>query len=64
MGWYGLDWSGSELQQMEGSCERGNELWEVAMEGSQITPPPAVFYRWYAFLSSRRVDTPLALCEA
>jgi hypothetical protein len=26
MGWYGLDWSGSGLGPVEGSCEHGNEL--------------------------------------
>jgi hypothetical protein len=25
MGWYGLDWHGSELGLVEGSCEHGNE---------------------------------------
>jgi hypothetical protein len=35
MGWYGLDLSGLESGQLEGSCEHGNELsgsikfWEV-----------------------------------
>jgi hypothetical protein len=25
MGWYRLDWSGSEQGQVEGPCERGNK---------------------------------------
>jgi hypothetical protein len=25
MGWYGLDWSGSELGPVKGCCEHGNE---------------------------------------